>query len=377
MKLLRLAILFALINPIAAARAAAPAPKTKIVASGQCLMTAQSGDPKGNAFIGAVAAIVLPVLVELAVDAVVADLKKVRTLSSSGNLEMDLYQTGAGKTYPELQFPRCLTILTGNFADDAAVSLDDVKTDIVDKLDPEAGEDRLLARLNENGIAAAKGGLYSIVEVAVVPSNDRTAFQYEPRYVRVLQLMPGNRAAAQGLVLNLSLSGPGAAPNGTVYSLAPLSLGSVSAGFELHHESTDPVAQRKLAALRSGYLALPGMNDLSYRAYVRDIASGKTGRSYMPSNLKAELVQTQKPSDAALFVASVLDKSKAKTVEKAGTTIAELDPFKASQALLDAKIAVATAASELAEATAANNEPKKALATLKLEKANAALADLQ
>lgn len=342
---------------------------TSIIVSQDCIVTGAKPSTNGQAFIGAVAAVLLPMLVEMGIDALTADLKKIRTVKSSGEVYFDLYRLSA-KKQPVLRMPGCITAITGEMKPQSRINEAPIRADT--PVDAKSSEGTILKRLQDNGVAVDPGKLYSVIEIEVETSADRTAFRYAPRYVRVLKLMPGNGGKAQGLALNLSMSGAGASPNGTVYSLAPVSLGTVNEGLALDRLS-DP---DKLEQMKTGYLAMPGMSDLSLRAYFQDVITGKTSASYMPSNFKAELVQTQKPSDLAIFVANVLDKAKTKLSDAAGAAIKDMDPFKASQAKLDAQIAVAQARSDLADANAGTSDEKKALAQLKLDKAQAALDEL-
>lgn len=362
---------------------AAPAPpalKATIIGSDSCLVTGTVASD-GHALLPAIAAIVLPVVIELAIDATRDELKKVRTTARSGDVDFYLYKTlapqapgpdpkprGWNLRQASLvdQMPKCITILTGSMADqsNAAFKVDHVDTTVGIGANAEV----LATRLKANGLDLEGRQLYSVVEIERIISDDGTAFKYAPRYVKVFRMLPGGGGArSQGLVVNLSIRGAGASPNGTVYSLAPIDLGAVSAGFELH-------ADRDADKMReTGYLVMPGMSDQAYRAYARDVALEKFGRSYMPVNFRAELVQTQKPGQTAEFIASVLDKAKPKISEAAGAYIKDLDPFKSSQARYDAQIALATAKAELVEAT---TQAKKDLATIKIAKAQAALDEL-
>lgn len=342
---------------------------TSVIASQSCIVTGDKPPAGGQAFIGAVAAILLPIVVELGIDALSSDLKKIRTVKSAGEIDFDLYELSNKRT-PIRHMPGCITVVAGEMQEQSRINDTGIQGDTV--IDAKSDEAAILTRLKDNGVVVATGKLYSVVEVEVETSADGTAFRYAPRYVRVLKLLPGNSAKAQGLALNLSMSGPGASPNGTVYSLAPIALGTATNALALDRvQHAD-----KLKNMKTGYLAMPGMSDLSIRAYIQDIVAGKASGSYMPTNLKAELVQTQKPTDLALFISNMLEKAKPKISETVGTEIKSLDPFKASQVKLDADIAVAQATSDLADANAGTSEEKKTLAQLKLDKANAARDEL-
>lgn len=355
--------------------------KTAIVGSSECLITALPS-PQGEkaAFLPALLAILVPVLVDKAIDAVSTELKRVKTDSSTGKLDYELFEYSfpaknpdgtVPASFPTIRQPMCLTIITGRFSGDrGALRETAVKTDVA--IPAGATREVLQARLRDNDYGNLAEGLMSVFEVELIPSEDRTAFTYLPRYYKAFELLPKHGAKTQGVVYNLSMLGSGPTPNGTQYSLASIKVGDVSAGLEL--------PRNKLAKMETGYIDMPGLSTPSYRAYKQRRALGPDGTArfrFMPVSLKAELVQTQNPSDAAVFVANVLAGAKAKIVEKVGSELAVKDPFVASQSLYDAKIAAATATVELSAARAANNQDAIAVAQLKLDKANALIAELQ
>jgi hypothetical protein len=357
---------------VAAAEKPAPKPTTIIVAAPDCLVTSKP-QADGQNFLGAIIAIVGPILVELAIDAFTADLKKVQTVKSEGSLDFNIWKRTADNKGLVLNVPPCFTVITGEF-DGSESGRRSAPVDTSTLVGPDAPPATLTKRLTQNGINVTR--LYSVFEVKVIASDDRTGFKFEPVYFRNVELMPGNKAARQGLVYNLALRGPGATPWGSAYALAPISLGDVAAGTELHMATSK--GAEKLKKLTTGYLAMPGMSETAYAAYVQDWKD-KNILEFMPGNLQAEVVQTKKPSDAALFLASILEKAKPKISEKVG---AALDPdaaFTASQAELDAEIALAEAKKVLADLKAAATPDQAAIniADLKVKKAQEKLDNLQ
>lgn len=346
-----------------AATAPAPKPKTIVVTGSDCLITGKPQPVGQQNFLGAVLAILGPILVEMAIDGVTADLKKIRTVKSEGSLDFDLWKRSDDKKGLVLNVPPCFTVITGEFEEARSQQLEDpvVATTLIG---PNASEETLKKRLADNGIVAKE--IYHILEAKVVSSEDHTAFKYEPLYFRSVELMPGNGAKKQGLVYNITLRGPGASPWGSVYSLAPISFGEVGAGTELH---PTPDAE-KLKRLTTGSLVMPGMSETAYMAYFQDWKTGSIA-SFMPANLQAEVVQTKKPSDAALFLAGVLEKAKPKITEKVGAALNPDAAFTATQAKLDAEIALAEADKALADlrAAAAPDAAAIKIAELKAKKA--------
>ncbi|WP_447763436.1 hypothetical protein [Sphingopyxis panaciterrae] len=357
-------------STVSAATKPPPKPQTILVSAPDCLITA-TPPPAGETqrVLSAIIAIVGPILVELAIDAVAADLKKIRTVKSEGSLDLNLWKRTDDKKSLLLNVPPCFTVITGDFTNEKSIRL--TKIDPQTAVGPDAPVTTMIKRLGENEIAATK--IYSVLEVKLVPSDDRTAFTLEPLYFRSFELMPGNQSKKQGLVYNIALRGPGASPWGSVYALAPISIGEVGAGTELH-AGTGPGAD-KLKKLATGSLVMPGMSETAFMAYWRNPSI----LEFMPANLQAEVVQTKKPSDAALFLASVLEKAKPKITEKVGAALNPDAGFTAKQAELDAEIALKEAEKVLADlkAAAVQDQAAIAIATLKVQKAQEKYDDLQ
>ena len=350
-------------SSVSAATAPPAKPTTIVVAAPGCLITGKT-PASGQNFLGAVLAIIGPILVELAIDAVTADLKKIRTVKSEGSLDFDLWSRSKDKKGLLLNLPACFTVITGDFTASESQILADLV--VTTNIDARASEATLIQRLKENEIVATN--LYSVFEAKLVTSGDSTAFKYEPVYFRSVELMPGNQAKKQGLVYNIALRGPGASPWGSAYALAPISLGEVEAGTELH--ASDPKQAEKLRKLGTGYMAMPGMSETAYAAFYQDWKDGNI-KTFMPANLQAEVVQTKKPSDAALFLASVLEKAKPKITEKVGAALNPDAAFTATQAKQEAEIAYAEAEKALAdlEKAAVRDEAAINIAKLKRQKA--------
>lgn len=337
-------------------------PKTLVFASNNCLITGDQPPAGAQALLGAIIAIIAPILVELAVDSLIEDLRKIKSVSSSGSMDFDLWQRQGEESELTMTLPRCVTAVTAESDRVNGLFLETIVA--TRSINPGATEAQIIARLADNDIAVKR--LYHLFEARLEPSEDSTAFRLNPQFVRTFALMPGNSAKKQGLAFNVSLRGPGASPWGTTYAMAPVSVGEASAGDELHLRSTDTKSLRKLAALKTGLMVAPGMSDAAYQVYLRDYRERKVD-AFMPVNLHVEVVQTQKPSDADLFLAKVLEKAKPKITEKVAAAVNPDGAFTASQAKLDAQIAMLKADKALADAQAAANPDAKAIEILKLE----------
>lgn len=367
-------------------------PSTIVIAHDRCVLSDIKPDgAEGSNFFGALLAIVAPVVVKISIDALVAELERVRTVKSTGSTEGYLFAVQPGQRSLTSNMPACITMVTGTFKGNYTRTEVNYGAGNSTLLEPTASVDEILNRLGahialDQRDRAAK--IYSILEVRIVPSVDNTAFRYQPAYMRVFDLMPGNSADKQGLVYNISMAGPGASPDGTVYSLAPVSFGSVNAGFEVTDTrknaagvvQTDPALTEKLLNRQTGWLAIPGMSEAARASYYRDLSSGLVGgNSYMPITIKAEVIQTQKPSDAALLIAKILSGSRDAVAAEVGKQLAPGDDFADGQALLAAQAAVYDAQAALTAARNAENPNPDTIrsAEIKLEIAQNALANLQ
>lgn len=375
------AALMLALSPVANAVEPQPKPKTLVFAGNECLFTGEQ-QPDGQALLGAILAVIAPILVEMAVDGLVADLQKVRTVKSAGSLDLDLWgRVKAPNSSGELVYtdqlrqnlPRCLTSVTGHFEKAESRFVDNLVSSR--SIGVGATEADYIARLADNNIKVTK--IYHVFETKLEPSSDNTAFRLKPDLVRSFGLLPGNGSGKQGLAYTVTLRGPGGSPWGTTYALAPISLGETDGKINLHLRSEEQEDRTKLDALKTGLITAPGMSDDAYRAYMRDRKRMEI-ESFMPANLHVEVVQTKKPSDAELFVAKILEKAKPKIVASVASAVDPDGPFNSGQAKLDAEIAKLKAEKALEDARNLPNPDAKQIAILEkeLEKANAKLAKI-
>lgn len=265
-------------HSLSAAEKSDPEIKTLVFTGNQCLVTAQPPpDGEKGQFLGALLGFLAPIAVEFLFDQAAESLTKVRTKTSTGSLEMPLWKlaerTEGGKGVEEKvttdklvsNLPRCVTVLTGHFSEaDKSRHLETIVTSV--PVPPKTEESGLRARLTSNSINMNK--VYLAFETELV-TDDGFSFSYKPVYFKSFALIPGHSAKRQGMVYNLSFQGPGTTPWGTVYSTAPINLGAVNDGFELHREG-DEKQTAALAKLVTGKLATPGISEDAYRAYLQN-----------------------------------------------------------------------------------------------------------
>ncbi len=409
--------------------------QTVVFASDQCLITSDKAAADGAGIFQAILGFLFPLAVEFAFDQVSAELKKVKKKTSSGSVEFELWtrkkpkyddkdpnknSDSAGLAELEYQFPRCVTVVTGTFAGKA----EGKRTNSVNRAtqvpnSPGAKNKDLLKRLSDNGISPSK--IHYLFEAEVKPSADRTSYGYDPKFVAVYELLPGNGSSrTQGAVLEVSLEGPGAKPWGTAYSSAAFSLGQTSAPLILDSRDSGMESKKlkKLNGLRVSGLTFPGISEDAMAAFKRDrgeIDALDTGwlikgsaenptcakareaipeeagvhptklldcngqeyrdygtASFMPARLKAEWTQTKKPSDAAKAFAAILDKAKPKASSFIASQFDSDAKFKSQQDVLGLEITFREAENAFNTLPATATDAQREIARLKMEKARAA-----
>jgi hypothetical protein len=269
-------------------------------------------------FIGALLAVFIPILIQKALGRVAAALQKAgdpETLKDTGRLPTYLYRLPKeplpepvramwtklrmkddekpSKLQLNPQF-RCVIVVRGTFTK--------TKTDT---LTPASGideENRTKLR-NADILVDQIAALY---EGAVKVADDRTALRYEGRFFQVNRFQ-GSRSQKEkrGMVVSISMSGPGENDGEPLLSLALINLGEVNANTVLREEDLKSKSSSWLGGLAVSEDSLNAIKTLDFV----DPNTGQEKKSLeiMPINLEAGFIETEDGSKALRFIAEVLE----------------------------------------------------------------------
>lgn len=255
-------------------------------------------------FIGALAAIFLPILVEKLLGTAAAALKKAgepQTLRDSGRLPTYLYQLAKSKDSSELKLNpefKNIIVVRGSFdnSDDDPPSIDESPT---------------VDALRRGGIPVRELAL--VYETQVEIAEDGTALRYVGRYLEVKRFIEDGdeespRKDRRTLVLSLMISGVGQKEGEPVLSLAMINLGELNGGAIL--EADD------LTSRQSSWLGGLAISQASLTA-IENMEPSDTSVNVMPITIEVSIAETKSGNAALKFIGDVLDAAKtdvAKTV---------------------------------------------------------------
>jgi hypothetical protein len=304
--------------------------ETRVYLRKQCLLSEprKISAPPEPEFFGALAAIFLPLLIGKAIGGVSAALKKAgaeKTVRDSGRLPTYLYQlsnANALSLNPDLG---CVIVVRGTFSGPD----NDRTPEIIFRtngvfLDPDDEEQRRI-RLNDNGIPVAE--IAAVYEARIVTSQDGTALYYESRFLKVNEFQDGG--SKRSLVVSLAFFGAGEKEGEPTLSLALMNLGEIRRGAILGPD--------QLKSKRSTWLGGLGISEASMEAAkkIKAPAANEPPVGIMPVTIEGGLAETEKANDALLFIAEILDATKA-DVSKAVAGEILKDLTKAATEALDA-----------------------------------------
>ncbi|MDQ1640044.1 MAG: hypothetical protein QOF62_3383 [Pyrinomonadaceae bacterium] len=300
--------------------------ETRVYLRRQCLLSEPNVAPEPE-FLGALAAIFLPLLIGKAIGGVSAALKKAgaeKTVKDSGRLPTYLYQLSNPNTLSLNPDLGCVIVVRGTFSGPD----NDRTPEIIFKtngvfLDPD--DERRRIRLNDNGIPVTE--IAAVYEARIVTSQDGTALYYESRFLEVNEFQDGGKQ--RSLVVSVALFGAGAKEGDPTLSLALMNLGEIRRGTVL--------GPAQLKSKRSTWLGGLGISDASMEAAKKIKAPGANDPpvGIMPVTIEGGLAETEKANDALLFIAEILDATK-ETVSKAIADEILKDPTKAVTEAADA-----------------------------------------
>lgn len=256
-------------------------------------------------FVGALAAIFLPVLIEKLLGGAGAALKKAgseETLRDSGKLPTYLYQLSNKDDKNSLSINPdlgCLLVVRGRFNGGAP----DTSTD----------EGRRIKRLQDDEIPVSE--IAALYEAEIILSEDRTALRYEGRFFEVNQFQGGRSSKQRAVVVGITITGAGGKEGEPVLSLALTNIGEATAGTTMNDE--------QLKGKHSSWLGGLAISDASLKAIETikfpdpDDPDKKKTLEVMPVTIEATFAETDSGNKALKFIGEVLDATKgdvAKTV---------------------------------------------------------------
>jgi hypothetical protein len=276
--------------------------ETRVYVRDKCVVNPR---PQQAEFIGALAGIFLPVLIEKLLGGLGGALKKAgdpEKLQDSGRLPTYLYQLTSVnaknvlRINPELG---CVLVVRGMFAG-APATIEN------------ADEANRIQRLRDARIPVSE--IAVLYEAEIMLSDDGTALRYEGRFFEINKFQ-GGRSPKQprAVVLGLSITGAGDKEGEPVLSLALTNVGQVAAGTVMNAD--------QLTSRRSSWLGGLAISDASLKAIetIKFPDPNNPSRPFgiMPVTIEGTITETDDGNKALKFIGDILDATKgdvAKTV---------------------------------------------------------------
>jgi len=319
---------------------AAPNPQdrpieTRVYVRKQCLLSEPDKlqPPRVNQpqFLGALASIFVPLLVDKGLSAVSGALRSAgapETLRASAKLPTYLYQLTRNGEQRNLDLNSdlgCVIVVRGTFS---SVDPPDQSTirPFTDRGvlsgDSEVDENRRIRRLVQNQIPVSS--IAALYEAAIIKSNDKAALHYEGRFLEVNAFQGGRSSKTRGMVVSLAIYSPTARENETLLSLALQNVGDVDLG--------TVAGPNQLGSKRSSWLGGVGMTDAAVTALGKlKVDNGQT-IGVMPVTLEAQFVEVEKGNKTLVFIADVLDAKKEPLTKAISDQILEGDKREKAEA---------------------------------------------
>jgi hypothetical protein len=349
-------------------KSASPPYQTRVYLRSQCLInpnpnarpgahTEAKAGPHAE-FVGALAAIFLPVLIEKLLGGAGAALKKAgseETLRDSGKLPTYLYQLSKEGDKNSLSInPNlgCLLVVRGRFNGVAP----DTSTD----------EGQRIKKLRDSNIPVNE--IAALYEAEIILSEDRTALRYEGRFFEVNQFQGGRSSKQRAVVVGITIAGAGDKEGEPVLSLALTNIGEATPGTTMNDEQLKGKHSSWLGGLAISETSMKAIETIKFPS--KDFP-GPT-LEVMPVTIEATFAETDSGNSALKFIGEVLDATKgdvSKTISgeitKDRGAEAEKKASEAADALEKLRQEEETAFSALlkAESEQANADPLPANAT--------------
>lgn len=316
----------------------------------------------------AIAALFVPKLVEFAVGGLGSLLKKAgetETEQVSGSEIVSLFAADGQQQLAVNRRLGCILAVYGVFSSEHGS-----KT---------RADDAAVKALEREGLVPRDAGIAIVLELAVVRSDDDSAFHVETRHFSVRDFIGDRKKSERAYVATVSVTAPDATADGATLALGHVALGRVSKGETL--SIPGGAALGAFPRYRSNLMPL-AMSADAKAAYDSDVKrDAARNKAYMPVTVGLTLSETADGNKFLATLGTLLEGAKA----EAGTQLAALiDPAaRAKKAQEDADAAEKLWAAEEdaliavreAEVALATGEPEQQpLLQAKLAKAKRALA---
>ncbi|HEX8264572.1 MAG TPA: hypothetical protein VF596_04045 [Pyrinomonadaceae bacterium] len=281
--------------------------ETRVYLRRQCILTESTANSTAKPeFFGAIAGIFVPLLIGKALSGVSSALKKAgseEVLKDTGNYPTYLYQLSNIDQERKLALNPdfgCVIMARGVFnSPDPEGYMDQSKVEFPKDglfLDKDQSSDRIV-RLNKCNIPIKE--IVALYEAEIKPSDDKTAFLYESRFLEVNSFQGSRSSDSRAIVISLAINGAGSKEGSSTLSLALLNLGELKKGAVL--------GPNELKKRRSSWLGGIGISDNVLKSIDKiKIPQGKN-IGVMPVTLEGTFAETEKGSKALLFIAEVLN----------------------------------------------------------------------
>ncbi|MFN2578869.1 MAG: hypothetical protein ABR607_14405 [Pyrinomonadaceae bacterium] len=296
--------------------------ETRVYIRRQCFLSRTSPREVDKKFIGPLAAIFVPVLIEKALGGLAGALKKAgaeETLRDSGQLPTYLYrlmqQTVRNKGRDEVKHNLelnpdlgCVLVVRGLFANrEEEAPANTVFARRISTEDSDAATNERIRLLNDNGIHVTQ--IAVLYEAEIDFAEDKTALRYTSRFLQVNDFQGDRSHQRRAMVITVAITGAGQKEGEPLLSLVMVNLGQVSKNTVLGPED--------LRNKRSSWVGGLAISDASLAAIATiQFPPPKPGetRAYvqiMPVTVEGVIAETDEGSKALRFIADVLDSTKA------------------------------------------------------------------
>jgi hypothetical protein len=337
-------------------------PQLRVYLRERCILNPEPVPMAGAAaipFLG----LFVPKLIELAIGGVATLLRKAgkdETVSVGGRECADLYVADGNQVLRPNPKLGCIIGIAGTF--------DEPKADAAPSDDP------VVRRLEAEGLVPIGAKIDVIVEAAIKPTRDQTAFFLDTRHFSVRDFIGERGKSERAFVMTLSVTAPGATADGDAIAIGTIDLGRLKRNADLVLPGAAPGAYPRF---RSNLMPWGQISKASRTAYDADVTAGTAaGKSYMPVTFELTVSETADGNALLLALGELLDGAKKEAAAEASKLVlpderarAEADRDAAAEELYEAELSAEVAVRKAQRAYAAGSGADKPVLRAELEAA--------